>query len=133
MSSRIDRNEILNLTYHYSSAFGERRTETLEVLLAEDAQLKDPDVELSGREEIMNFFHELYSKNNVLDFFADRIIVIPEEAMSIIEFTARIGNVDVTRPLVHLIRGTDHITWNSNGEITRIEAFLYFTGKERGK
>lgn len=116
----MEKQEILELTYRYSDAFNSRNLIVMESFFAPEATLIDPQNLAVGKESIMEVIKQIYDKNQVLTFFATKIIVV-EELFSVIEFNLEIGsNGNVTH-----LRGTDHITWNKEGKIVLLEAFLY--------
>ncbi len=111
---------VFELTHYYSDAFNARNLEIINSMFAENANQVEPGKELKGREEIMNHIRKMYNDNSTLNFYATRIIASQENLFSVIEFEVEVGNGD---NLISL-RGTDHISWNSNGEIEFLEAFV---------
>lgn len=118
----MNKEELLQLTYEYVTAFHYRNIDKLDELLDEDISLKDPSVNIQGREEVVDFISDLYDKAELLTFYASKILAVPEDNFSLIEFDLIIKDKDGN---TQQFRGTDHITWTTRGRIERLEAFLY--------
>jgi len=119
-------NTILDLTWKYADAFHNRKIDVIESLFADDVHLKDPSVNLSGKEEVINFIKKIYEDKNVLIFTPSDVLAFPDENFSVIEFSLVIGNEDSNGgKITDIYQGTDHIRWNSENKIVDINAYLY--------
>jgi ketosteroid isomerase-like protein len=117
---------LLDLTHSYIDAFHNKKIDVIMEMLAENATLRDPGVTLESKMEILDFVAEIFASNNILEFVATKVMAFDDQNFSIIEFKLKIGNkTDGGASQWDEFTGTDHITWNKNGEIEHLEAFLY--------
>jgi|LakMenEpi03Aug12_release.lakeMendotaPanAssembly.Ray.scaffolds.fasta_scaffold12674_28 hypothetical protein len=112
---------LLELTHYYVRAFDQRDLAEVQYFFDEDATLIDPSINVGGRERIIEYVEEIYANNSYLNFLATNIFSDESQNFSVVEFILEIGSAEnyVT------LRGTDHIYWNSEKKIEKLEAFLY--------
>lgn len=99
----------------YARFFNDKNVAGVRAMLVENAKLRDPGVDLEGREAIMEFVSELFSKEPNLSFLPVRILAESEQSM--IEFKLEIGG--------QTLIGTDVISWLPTHRIASIDAYLY--------
>lgn len=117
---------LLDKTYRYVDAFHNRKMDVLEDMFAYDIHLKDPNISLENKGEVLDFLEKLYEENNLITFTAYKIIAVEDQNFSVIEFALLIGHEDAAGIKVcNIYKGTDHITWNKYGQIEDINAYLY--------
>ena len=112
---------LLELTHYYVRAFDQRNLAELQYFFDEDANLIDPSINVGERDSIIEYVKDIYAKNSYLNFLATNIFADESQNFSVVEFILEIGSPEnyVT------LRGTDHIYWNSEKKIEKLEAFLY--------
>lgn len=117
----MSREEMLvGLTYQYVNSFRTKEYETLSELLDDDVNHIEPNVNIRGKSSVIDFIRKMHDTVDI-NFVATRIFASEEDFVSIIEF-----DVDVqTNEKTQTFRGTDHLQWNREGKIEKIEAFLY--------
>lgn len=117
---------LLDLTHRYIDAFHNKKIDVIMEMLAENASLRDPGINLQSKMEILDFVAQIFATNNILEFVATKVMAFDDQNFSIIEFKLKIGQENEAGTKVwDEFTGTDHITWNKNGEIEHLEAFLY--------
>ncbi len=98
----------------YARFFHDKNIAGVRAMLAPDARLSDPTVDLAGREAIEAFVAELFAKFAQLSFEPKKIVA--EENASVIEFALELDG----KKLV----GTDVIEW-AGQQIQALRAYLY--------
>ena len=99
----------------YARFFNDKNLAGVRAMLAENAKLRDPGVDLVGREAIMEFVSELFGREPNLSFLPLRILA--ESKQSVIEFKLEIG--------AQVLVGADVISWSPNHRISSLDAYLY--------
>jgi len=99
----------------YARFFNDKNIAGISAIFAESAKLRDPSVDLDGREAIVKFVSGLFDHNLNISFKSNRII--SEKNQSVIEFTLCLNEKKYI--------GTDVITWTSSNKISSLDAYLY--------
>jgi dTDP-glucose pyrophosphorylase len=102
----------------YARFFGEKNIAGVRAMLAPEARLTDPSVDLTGRDAITAFGTELFAKFAKLAFTPRKIVA--EETSSVIEFELFLDEQKLV--------GTDVIEWSPEGRIQALRAYLYGIG-----
>lgn len=105
-----------NLTEQYIAAFDSKDLEKVGSFFDESFTLTDPSKSVKGKTNALVYIKDIFDSVDEINFSAKNIIV-SNNAFSVIEFELII---DGTRLI-----GTDVITWNSDGLMTTMDAYLY--------
>lgn len=117
---------LVQLTYEYVEAFRNRDYEALDNLLAEDVNQVEPRVDIRGKATVLEFVKKMYDSVESINFVSTRVFASPEDRVSVIEFDVDVTTIVPQDSLSTVtFRGTDHLQWNREGKIEKIEAFLY--------
>lgn len=98
----------------YAQFFNSKNIAGVAAMLMANARLKDPEVDIAGRDGIVSHIKKLYEQHPSLDF--DVRNVVAQGSASAIEFVLKLPE----RQLV----GVDIIEW-SDGRINALRAYLY--------
>jgi dTDP-glucose pyrophosphorylase len=99
----------------YARFFNDKNVAGVRAMLAEQATLRDPGVFLEGRNAIMEFVSDLFTKTSDLSFRPVRIVAEPEQ--SVLEFELVLDGQRLV--------GTDVICWTKESRVGSIHAYFY--------
>ena len=88
---------------------------TLANLLSDNIKLIDPDVDITGKDNVIEMLKALFSKYDSLQFESKDIFV--DGNTTIIEFTLKLNG--------ELVSGVDIIEWDQEKRIASFKAYLY--------
>lgn len=123
----IDKDNIKKIlllrTKEYIEAFNRKNINDIALSLSDSFRLNDPNIQIEGKAAALDYINSIFDAVNILIFKAKNIFV-SDDQFSIIEFELIIDS----RSFV----GTDIISWNSNLQMLRMDAYLYekVDGKE---
>ncbi|CNB27458.1 SnoaL-like domain [Yersinia intermedia] len=99
----------------YIDAFNTKDIVTLANLLSDNIKLIDPDVDITGKDNVIEMLKVLFSKYDSLQFESKDIFV--DGNTTIIEFTLKLNG--------ELVSGVDIIEWDQEKRIASLKAYLY--------
>jgi len=102
-------------TQEYVKAFNTKSMLDVATLMAPNFHLVDTSVSIKGREKVLEYIKSIFKKYDELEFKAKSIVC--EGYQSVIEF-------ELTLDTLKLV-GTDVIAWNDEGEMVKLDAYLY--------
>ncbi|WP_070968307.1 nuclear transport factor 2 family protein [Vibrio sonorensis] len=108
--------DILILTEAYVQAFNEKNIEKVCDFFSEGFVLTDPAGTVKGQKAVHNYIKGIFDSTNTL-LFEPKKILVANEHYSIIEFNLKLDD--------STFLGTDIITWDANGKMVTMDAYLY--------
>jgi ketosteroid isomerase-like protein len=106
-----------SLTRQYVAAFDAMDIDACAALFTDDFVLEDPAGRFAGKQTVVDYVKGLFDQQTEkLSFVADKIVVDPETASSVIEFTLKLGDTTLV--------GTDVIEW-AGPRMKALRAYLY--------
>lgn len=108
--------DVRKLTEAYHAAFGARDLKVLKGLSHEDCLLIDPDNNIRGNDNLMEFLKNLFDAHEELSFEKKSILV--DQNTSVLEFQLQLNESNFI--------GVDIIEWEDS-KIKSLKAYLYQT------
>ncbi|EOD80108.1 hypothetical protein D515_00678 [Grimontia indica] len=105
-----------SLTEQYVDAFDSKDLDKVGAFFDENFALTDPSKSVKGKSNVLAYIKGIFDSVGDISFTAKNIIV-SNNAFSVIEFELIIDGTKLI--------GTDVITWNTEGLMTKMDAYLY--------
>ncbi|WP_174850493.1 nuclear transport factor 2 family protein, partial [Yersinia artesiana] len=99
----------------YIDAFNAKNIVALANMMSDTIKLIDPDVDITGKDSVIEMLKVLFDKYESLQFESKDIFV--DGNTTIVEFTLKLND--------DLVSGVDIIEWDQEKRIASLKAYLY--------
>ncbi len=107
--------ELNTLAELYVDAFNTKNIVALAHMMSDNIKLTDPDVDITGKDDVIEMLKKLFNKYERVQFKSKDIFV--DGNTTLIEFTLKLND--------DLVRGVDIIEWDQEKRIASLKAYLY--------
>ncbi|MCE0493772.1 nuclear transport factor 2 family protein [Vibrio salinus] len=107
--------KIRQLTEKYIQYFNSKEITALKTMFSNNFELIEPDVTFSGKETASTHIEKIFKNNSDLHFDVKKIYIESQQS-SILEFELQLSDC--------MLSGVDIITWDEQGKITSLKAYL---------